>query len=123
MLLVRHKGKVIYHLKDNEQLSLTNVKFVVQPAGRAKVLREKRKNVHAFVRGEFEKFKSSLEEDVYFKPFDNLDFSTASYNPYKADTFQVEMDGEMRKIAWSPQVLVRGGKVYLDFYYVLSSTG
>tara|TARA_R100001244_G_scaffold100223_1_gene74721 strand:+ start:224 stop:658 length:435 start_codon:yes stop_codon:yes gene_type:complete len=110
---VRHKGKVIYHLKDNEQLSLTNVKFVVQPAGHAKVLREKRKNVHAFVRGEFEGFKSSLEEDVYLKPFNKLDFSYVSYNPYKSNKFQVKMDGDMTNIAWHPQVLIREGRVCL----------
>ena len=33
---VRHKGRVVMHLQDHEQLSLTNVKFVVQPAGRAR---------------------------------------------------------------------------------------
>ena len=56
---VRHKGKVVGYLHDNEQLALTNVKFVVQPAGRAKVLRENKKNVHAFVRGEYVGFIGS----------------------------------------------------------------
>ena len=110
---VRHKGRVVMHLQDHEQLALTNAKFVVQPAGHAKVLREKRKNVHAFVRGEFEGFKSSLDEELYFQPFHRLDFSTVTYNPYKANKFQVKMDGDMRNIAWHPQVIIREGQVWL----------
>ena len=106
---VRHKGKVVGYLQDSEQLSLTNVKFVVQPAGRAKVLRENKKNVHAFVRGEYTCFKNNLIEEMYFGPFHDLDFSSVSYNPYKSDKFIVEADG--KPIAWFPQALIRGGKV------------
>ena len=110
---VRHKGKGVMHLQDHEQLSLTNVKFVVQPAGRAKVLREKKKNVHAFVRGHFEGFLPSLNEELYFEPYHRLDFSTASYNPYQSDKFQVTFEGETRPIWYSPQALIREGKVRL----------
>mgnify|MGYP003630722730 len=106
---VRHKGKVVGYLQDSEQLSLTNVKFVVQPAGRAKVLRENKKNVHAFVRGEYTGFINNLIEEMYFGPFHDLDFSSVSYNPYKSDKFIVESDG--KPIAWYQDVLIRGGKV------------
>ena len=108
---VRHKGKVVGYLQDSEQLSLTNVKFAVQPAGHAKVLREKKKNVHAFVRGEFVGFKNNLIEEMYIKPFDDLDFSSVSYDPYKSDKFIVKSDG--KPIAWFPLVLIRGGKVLI----------
>jgi len=108
---VRHKGKVVGYLQDSEQLSLTNVKFAVQPAGRAKVLREKKKNVHAFVRGEYVGFKNNLIEEMYFKPFNDLDFFNVSYDPYKSDKFIVKSDG--KPIAWFPQVLIRGGKVLI----------
>ena len=108
---VRHKGKVVGYLQDSEQLSLTNVKFVVQPAGRAKVLREKKKNVHAFVRGEYTGFKNNLIEEIYFGPFHDLDFSNVSYDPYKSDKFIVESDG--KPVAWFPQALIRGGKVLI----------
>ena len=111
---VRHKGKVIYHLKDNEQLSLTNVKFVVQPAGRAKVLREKRKNVHAFVRGEFNAHSMFSNTLMPCGPFDSLDFLIATYNPYKSNRFQVVLKGEDRSIGFSNQVVIREGKVYAD---------
>lgn len=106
---VRHKGKVVGYLQDSEQLSLTNVKFVVQPAGRAKVLRENKKNVHAFVRGEYTGFINNLIEKMHFGPFHDLDFSSVSYNPYKSDKFIVESDG--KPIAWYQDVLIRGGKV------------
>jgi len=48
---IRHKGKVVDYLYDSEELILQDVKFAVQPAGRERVRREKKKNVHAFVRG------------------------------------------------------------------------
>ena len=111
---VRHKGKVVMHLQDHEQLALTNVKFVVQPAGRAKVLRERKKNVHAFVRGHFEGFLPSLDEELYFQPYHRLDFSTASYNPYQSDKFQVAFEGrDLSPIECYPQALIREGKVRL----------
>lgn len=106
---VRHKGKVVGYLQDSEQLSLTNVKFVVQPAGRAKVLRENKKNVHAFVRGEYTGFIDNLIEKMHFGPYHDLDFSSVSYNPYKSDKFVVELDG--KPIVWYQDVLIRGGKV------------
>ena len=45
---VRHKGRVVGHMKT---VDLYNVEWVVQPAGRRRVLQEGRKNVHAFARG------------------------------------------------------------------------
>ena len=45
---VRHQGRVVAHLPF---LTLKNVKWVVQPAGRRRVLQQNKKNVHAFARG------------------------------------------------------------------------
>ena len=42
------KGRVITHLPE---VYLEDCTFAVQPAGRERVRREKKKNVHAFVRG------------------------------------------------------------------------
>ena len=42
------KGRVIDHV---QSITLRDVSFIVQPAGRNRVLEEERKNVHAFVRG------------------------------------------------------------------------
>jgi len=45
---VRRKGLV---KQCTAKIALTNATFVVQQGGRKRVLREKRKNVHAFVKG------------------------------------------------------------------------
>lgn len=76
-LSVRHKGIVVHH---SDYVKILNPKFVVSEAGRQRVLREKRKNVHAFVRGEL----ASLVND----PKDSTeDFQAITYNPYKYTTF------------------------------------
>jgi len=77
---VRHKGRVIEHASN---VMLRNVTYVVQPAGRARVLREGKKNVHAFARGEL----------IQRLPVVNYQGNLAKYNPYKAATF-VDKDGE-----------------------------
>lgn len=65
----------------SEAVSLTNCKFTVREKGREKVLKEKRKNVHAFVIGEL--------DDVYKSPEgeDRRGVRQASYNPYKHGFF------------------------------------
>ena len=57
-LSIRYKGKVIEHARE---VTLTDARFHVQPAGRARVLREKKKNVHAYVSG---KLKESFWFDL-----------------------------------------------------------
>lgn len=79
---VRHKGKVIEHAT---AVTVMDPKFVVQPAGRAKVLRDKVKNVHAFVRTDD---MWTVETDLNYEfcePF--LPSERIKYNPYMADTF------------------------------------
>ena len=75
-------GRVVKHV---DFIAIHNAKFVVRPAGRAKVLKEQRKNVHAFVRGETKiagTFKAMMEG-----PRDLECTGHISYNPYKSDTF------------------------------------
>ena len=81
---MRHKGKVIAHVCN---ATLKNVTYVVQPAGRARVLREGKKNVHAFARGEL------IERIPLFNYRGNL----AKYNPYKAATFVDKDDAPLYK--------------------------
>ena len=71
---VRQDGLVKAHC---ESVELINCDLVVQPAGRAKVLREKKKNVHAYVKG-----KISLNQQDFTLP------TKLWYNPYEAGTFQ-----------------------------------
>lgn len=91
---VRSSGRVCYHA---EQVFMRDVRFVVQPAGHAKVLREKRKNVHAFVRGELSGFEVGTLDG-----FDKwTDWVKVTYNPYKAPHFY--------PAEWGPSSEVRAG--------------
>ena len=79
---VRHKGKVIAHTYD---VQLEDATFAVQPSGRAKVLREGRKNVHAFIRG------------TLVEPTETIQNGTSvTYNPYKYSYFVNKDDGQPR---------------------------
>ena len=69
-------GRVILH---TDKVHINKPTFVVRKSGRDRVLREGKKNVHAFVRGDITVFDD-------FNP-DYLDYSLVSYNPYKFDTF------------------------------------
>lgn len=77
---VTHKGRVIYHC---DHITLENVKFKVSKIGREKVLKEKRKNVHARVWGEL------VEVAVDNSKFDTsyFDLEVTEYNPYKFHSF------------------------------------
>lgn len=103
-----HKGKVVAHAS---QLSLSDCTFKVSEAGRQRVLREKRKNVHAGVHGQLNRaqFENTKIDDIaFFTPknineifrytrevFDKglLKFRKVMYNPYKYDSF-VHCDDE-----------------------------
>ena len=67
-------GRVIDHAK---HVHIVNPKFVVREGGRQRVLRERKKNVHAFVRGNLTAFKDSPSHLA----------DTIGYNPYKYDSF------------------------------------
>jgi len=69
-------GRVIIH---TAAVNIRDAKFVVRQAGRRKVLQEKKKNVHAFVRGYLTPMGYPLE--------DIIDHGYATYNPYKYDSF------------------------------------
>ena len=87
---VRQNGKVIMH---TNSLMLKDATFVVQPAGRDRVRREKRKNVHAYVKGVM------LPEVKWIK-----NPRAAMYDPYEFDTF---VDGMTHKpIHSAPIVLI-----------------
>ena len=78
---VRHAGRVWFH---TNVLTLRNCKFAVQPAGRAKVIEEQKKNVHAFVRGCFVRGDDHTNHRM-------LHAAQAMYNPYYFSTF-VDVD-------------------------------
>lgn len=81
-------GKVIAHA---DRVHLRDVDFVVRENGRQKVIREKKKNVHAFVVGKLNGLGGvSYRHDV---KFDDIGFPSTmfadrvQYNPYVYDSF------------------------------------
>lgn len=73
----RQTGLVELH---SDLVEVFDATFVVQPAGREKVLETGRKNVHAFVRGVLGGFIPENDVD-YWLP------NEAKYNPFKRGTF------------------------------------
>ena len=79
-LSVRHKGKVIEHA---QEVTLTDARFHVQQAGRERVLKQKRKNVHAYISGK-------LKETFWFTQAPKYIWTakqSVTYNPYKYKNF------------------------------------
>jgi len=68
-------GRVIAHAHN---LNLDNVEFCVSEPGRQRVLREKRKNVHAGIKGVV---RQSAQPHLL------ASLQAVTYNPYKAPTF------------------------------------
>jgi hypothetical protein len=71
-----NKGRVIAHVPN---ITLENAEFKVSEAGRQRVIREKRKNVHAFVVGEWARFNAAIDCAMGGIP--------VTYNPYKFPSF------------------------------------
>ena len=68
----RKTGRVIFH---SDRVAVSDVTFIVQKSGRNRVLKEKQKNVHAFVRG------------TLCSVPDYITGSEITYNPYKFSSF------------------------------------
>ena len=101
----RSTGTVAYH---SDFVIVQDVTFVVQPAGRAKVLRDKTKNVHAFVRGTI----GAYYNDPQFADFIMRKSRWAEkvfYNPYKTDHFCFSHKEEEIKKAAYVILTERGG--------------
>ena len=81
-------GKIIGYCKS---IFLKRPKFVVREKGRLRVLKEGRKNVHAFIVGECPSLKQWSWQDRYVTMAGNST-TKVFYNPYKYSTF-VDKDG------------------------------
>ena len=79
----RKTGRVQQHVT---AFTMYDAKFVVRPAGQAKVRREGKKNVHAFAAGRFS-LKNGLA--AYHKGARKV-----TYNPYVNETFVFAETGE-----------------------------
>jgi hypothetical protein len=69
-------GRVAYHAN---MVMLGNCKFKVSEAGRLRVLKQGRKNVHAFIYGDL----LAIDMPITVKD----DARQVTYNPYKYETF------------------------------------
>ena len=91
------RGLVIAHA---DRVWLNDVQFIVSEAGRTRVLREKKKYVHAFVRGTLSSFFGNVRDvdvdlsKVHECIYEELNFNAMSnhgaeftYNPYRFSTF------------------------------------
>ena len=83
-------------------LILDKVQFRVSKAGREKVLREKQKNVHAFVY--CENYSTFVGEDQLG--------SEVYYNPYKTETFQVKETGA--PVYYMDSLIITNKKCYVN---------
>jgi len=82
-------GRVVHHTYN---IWIEDPVFVVRKAGRERVLREKKKNVHAFVRGTW---MQDLLIEVAPKILGHRDRSQeVTYNPYKYDSFVTKHDAK-----------------------------
>ena len=91
------KGKVVAH---RAEVWLRDARPVVSLSGRARVLREQQKNVHAGIVGEWIPSRGILKGDKLDK---------VTYNPYKYDSFVYTADESMYSgspvaLLWQKQV-------------------
>ena len=96
-------GRVI---ERRERVLLANAKFIVREGGRQRVLREGRKNVHAFVEGDLVDERGIFGQDEHGKDFP----MRVTYNPYKAATFVTDgvLAGVPVLTAWGVLINERG---------------
>jgi hypothetical protein len=79
----RHNGRVVAHV---DECAVRNAQFIVQTAGRRRVLDERRKNVHAFVRGDLIMVSRAIDAFIGMLNPCALP-SPVTYNPYKYSSF------------------------------------
>jgi hypothetical protein len=93
---VNGKWKVVEHTNN---IFIRNASFKVSEAGRLRVIKEMRKNVHAKIVGE--RFPFIPKSFVYR--------DEVSYNPYKGPNFMVVK--EQKPLDWAKYVTIIDGKV------------
>jgi hypothetical protein len=102
-----HKKGITYSVRDSvskrvlfytSNITLKDVSFLVNPKGRERVLKEKRKNVHAFIRGTVDTSGGTPSGKLI------------TYNPYKSDKFYLK-NNENKKLQSADKVFIHNGKI------------
>lgn len=96
------KGKVVGHVA---HLKLTNVEFKVSMAGRARILKEKRKNVCAFAVGYLTSINASHEQCN--------ESNEITFNPYESDFFCYTKNKQVA-VTRLDSLLFNGGKAFVS---------
>jgi len=99
---VRHCGIVRLHC---ERVTLGDVTFRVSEAGRQRVLREQRKNVHAMVRGTLMAYEGVVGDGF-------LGLCEVTYNPYESGTFRFALTG--MPVQAAEVAYLHNGKVWVS---------
>lgn len=84
------QGVVRFH---TEYILLKECEFVVKEYGRQRVLEEKKKNVHGFVKGKlFDEYSPSIREVFAFNHVELIEefFKRVYYDPYTCEHFMCE---------------------------------
>lgn len=111
-LSYRARGGKVAHA---QAMILNNVKFVVQPAGNAKVRLWGRRNVHAYVRGEISWQTDDMVHGMEDYDEENMrrqGYRQITYNPYYNSYFVYRDTQEPIKSA--SQVVIVGKNIYLS---------
>ena len=100
---VMQSSRVICHC---DYIVLYDAKYHVRQAGRLKVLEQKQKNVHAFVKGKIVSKPASIKTNTC---------AGVTYNPYIYDSFVYIRDFEKIASSLYADMLIKG-----DFWSVLA---
>jgi hypothetical protein len=104
-------GLVVDHV---HEIAIADPVFVVQPAGRRKVIQQQRKNVHAFVRGQ--RVERPIINDHGMLDCGTLqvyvDGVPVTYNPYKYDSFVNKTDETPIRTAGAAVLTTSGVTAY-----------
>ena len=95
------KGRVVAHVKS---IKLTDCQFKVSQAGRARTLRERQKNVHAGVRGQW-------NSEEFTAIADNM--TKVRYNPYEVSAFVEVATGN--PVLTAKEVFIDKNGVFVNF--------
>ena len=98
------KGLVVAHVN---QLNLDSPVFKVSEKGRQRVLIEKKKNVHAYVKGTVAPLEGLQRKKLFIRCF-----QTACYEPYTMESFETFPDET--PIYEAPHVIFRKGELFVS---------
>jgi hypothetical protein len=88
-----------------DDIVVRNAKLVVQPGGRRRAMEQRKRNVHAFVRGEITEIAEVAAEATASTT------AEVTYNPFRNETFVRRDTGE--PVTEAECIVLRGGKAYI----------